>query len=135
MSDVEVKARKALKLYQILATITGIMLLCLVAEMVMKYGFQLNGADDPTNWTTARPVIGSWVAIIHGWIYVVYLVTVFNLWSTMRWGFGRLLVMVIAGVIPVMSFIVEARASRWVHNDLPAAIAKARAAETLPEES
>lgn len=134
MSPVEVKARKALKLYQILATITGIMLLCLVAEMVMKYGFQLNGADDPTNWTTARPVIGSWVAVVHGWIYVAYLITVFNLWSTMRWGFGRLAVMVLAGVVPVMSFIVEARASHWVKQDLPAAIAREAQAQQLQQE-
>lgn len=134
MSPVEVKARKALKLYQILATITGIMLLCLVAEMVMKYGFQLNGADDPTNWTTARPVIGSWVAVVHGWIYVAYLITVFNLWSTMRWGFGRIVIMVLAGVVPVMSFIVEARATRWVKQDLPAAIARQQQAQQLQQE-
>jgi integral membrane protein len=37
----------------------------------------------------------------------VYLVTVADLWSKMRWGFGRLVTMVIAGVVPVMSFVLE----------------------------
>ncbi len=40
-------------------------------------------------------------------MYVVYLVTVLDLWSTMRWRFGRLVTMVIAGVVPVMSFVLE----------------------------
>jgi integral membrane protein len=49
----------------------------------------------------------AWVPFAHGWIYVVYLVTVADLWSKMRWGFGRLVTMVIAGVVPVMSFVLE----------------------------
>ena len=60
----------------------------LTLEMVLKYG--LNGGE---------PVLGTWVAILHGWIYVVYLVTVMDLWSTMRWGLGRMAALVVAGVV------------------------------------
>ena len=30
--------------------------------------------------TTAEPVLGNWVAITHGYIYMIYLVTVLDLW-------------------------------------------------------
>ena len=65
-------------------------------------------------------MIGSWVAFAHGWIYVVYLVTVIDLWSKMRWGLGRLVAMAAAGVVPVMSFIMERR----VHRDAEAALTR-----------
>ncbi len=94
------RAFGALKRYRWMAYITGTMLLLLVVEMVAKY---VVGVDDAVlAWI-------SWIPFAHGWIYVVYLVTVFDLWSTMRWGAGRLVTMVLAGVVPVMSFILERR--------------------------
>ncbi|KAE8763209.1 DUF3817 domain-containing protein [Georgenia thermotolerans] len=92
-----------------MAFVTGAMLLVLCLEMVLKYGFN-----------DGQPVLGSWVAIVHGWIYVIYIVTVFNLWSTMRWGFGRIIALVAGGVVPLLSFIMETRAQRWFAADLPA---------------
>ena len=96
-------ASTALGRYRVMAWITGVMLLILCVEMVAKYVVKV--PDDVMAW------IG-WVPFAHGWIYVVYLVTVFLLWSAMRWGFGRLVAMVLAGVVPVMSFVVEARVHR-----------------------
>lgn len=93
----------ALARYRVMANVTGVMLLLLVAEMVVKYGF-LGGRDWP----------GDVIAIVHGWIYVAYLVTVFDLWSKLRWGFGRFVALVLAGVVPVLSFVVERRIVREV---------------------
>lgn len=93
-------ATKALQRYRVMAWITGVMLLVLVVELVLKY--VVKAPDSVMAWI-------AWVPFAHGWIYVVYLVTVFLLWSTMRWGLGRLVAMVLAGVVPVMSFLVEAR--------------------------
>jgi integral membrane protein len=87
--------------YRVMAYVTGTMLLLLCTELVLKYVLDLNGDH--------RPVIGTWVAIAHGWIYVVYLVTVYQLWSAKRWPLGRLVTMAAAGVVPVMSFILERR--------------------------
>jgi integral membrane protein len=101
-----------------MAVVTGGMLLLLTLEMVLKYLFRAGGVDASG---APEPVIGSWIAFAHGWIYVVYLVTVFDLWSRMRWSASRILVMVAAGVVPVLSFVVEPRASRWVDTDLAAA--------------
>ena len=92
------KARGALARYRVLAMITGVFLLILCVEMVLKYIVRLD--DDVMKYVT-------WIPYAHGWIYVVYLVTVIDLWSKMRWKFKRLTAMVLAGVVPVMSFVVE----------------------------
>ena len=112
------KARSAFVRYRIMAFVTGGMLLLLTLEIVLKYVFQVAGVDEAGS---PRPVIGSWIAFVHGWIYVVYLVTVFDLWSRMRWGVGRILGLVAAGVVPVLSFVLEPRAARWVDRDLAVA--------------
>ncbi|MCV2395485.1 DUF3817 domain-containing protein [Actinotalea sp. M2MS4P-6] len=113
--DWTAKARGALTRYRVMAYITGTMLLLLVVEVILRYVVH---ADDA--------IIGaiSWIPYAHGWIYVLYLVTVLDLWSTVRWGFGRLVTMALAGVVPVMSFVLEKR----VHADADAQIATGTAA-------
>lgn len=106
-SDVWVgAARSALTRYRAMAWVTGCMLLVLCLEMLLKYVFQAAGLDDEGH---ANSVLGSWVAFAHGWIYVVYLGVVFDLWSKMRWPLSRLAAMAAAGVVPVMSFVLERR--------------------------
>ena len=113
--DWPAKARGALGRYRVMAWITGVMLLVLCVEMVLKY--VVRAPEDVVRWL-------EWVPFAHGWIYVVYLVTVIDLWSTMRWAFPRLLLMVLAGVVPVLSFVVERR----VHRDGEARLAAGRPA-------
>lgn len=91
------KARGALTRYRWLAFITGTMLLILCVEMFFKYVIPVDAVIDYMGW----------VPFAHGWIYVVYLVTVLDLWAKMRWSYGRLTSMVLAGVVPVMSFVLE----------------------------
>ncbi|WP_435738821.1 DUF3817 domain-containing protein [Cellulosimicrobium sp. PMB13] len=104
------KARGALARYRVLAIITGVMLLILCVEMLMKYVFGVS--DDIMRYLL-------WIPFAHGWIYVVYLVTVLDLWTKMRWGWGRLATMVFAGVVPVMSFVLEKK----VHAEAEAKLA------------
>ena len=106
------KARAAVGRYRVMAWVTGTMLLLLCVELLLKYAVGVS--DDLLRW------IG-WIPYAHGWIYVVYLVTVLDLWSKMRWGLGRLTTMVLAGVVPVMSFVLERR----VHAQALARIAAA----------
>ena len=89
--------------YRVMAWVTGCFLLLLCVEMVAKYVFR-NG----------EPWLGTWVAIVHGWIYVVYLLTVVDLWSKLRWSLGRLVVLVLAGVVPLLSFLAEHRTTAEV---------------------
>ena len=114
-----VDVRSRLTRYRVMAFVTGTMLLVLCLEMLLKYVFHANGVDAAGS---PRPVLGTWIAIVHGWIYVVYLVTVVQLWSAMRWSLGRLVTMALAGVVPVMSFILE----RKVHAEALARIDGAR---------
>lgn len=107
------RARGSLSRYRAMAYVTGAMLLVLCVEMLVKYGIRPD--EGVLRWI-------EWVPFAHGWIYVLYLVTVLDLWSTMRWGFGRLVTMVLAGVVPVMSFVLERR----VHSDADSRIAVGR---------
>ncbi|MDX5318333.1 MAG: DUF3817 domain-containing protein [Actinomycetes bacterium] len=119
----EKRARGIYSRYRIMAMITGGMLLLLTLEMVLKYVFQLNGVAESGE---PEPVIGTWVAIIHGWIYAVYAVAVFQIWSFMRWSLVRLALLVLGGVIPVLSFVMEARARHWFEAGLPDRVERAR---------
>lgn len=92
-----------------MAIVTGCMLLLLCVEMLLKYAFN-----------DGEPVLGTWIAIAHGWIYVIYLMTVVDLWSTLRWGLGRLLQLILAGVVPGLSFYAERKVAAEVR-DLMAA--------------
>ena len=88
------------------------MLIVLCVEMLLKYGLHAE----------SLAAAFAWVPYAHGWVYVVYLITVFDLWSTMRWRFGRLVTMALAGVVPVMSFVLE----RKVHTQGLARLAAAQ---------
>lgn len=118
VKDWTAKAAGALRRYRVMAWVTGVMLLVLCVEMGLKYG--VAPGEDVMRWI-------EWIPFAHGWIYVVYLATVIDLWSTMRWRLGRLTAMVLGGVVPVMSFVVERR----VHIDGEAQIAAGRPAPAV----
>lgn len=58
------------------------------------------------------------ILIVHGWIYVVYLLASFRLWSLLRWPFKRLFAMALGGVVPFLSFFVERPLHRTALADL-----------------
>ncbi|RNE63986.1 DUF3817 domain-containing protein [Cryobacterium tepidiphilum] len=118
----------ALRLYQVASIITGVLLLLLCAEMVIKYGFhhelELGGpagflAFVPNDTVTAVN-LSTGILIAHGWFYVLYLFSDFRLWSLMRWPFSRFILIALGGVIPTLSFFVEARIAREVRAYLAA---------------
>ena len=85
--------RKALLGYRILAWATGLWLIALVYEMVMKYGF----GDDSL----------SWIAVVHGWVYFVYLLFTANLAVKVRWPIAKTVGVLLAGTVPLVGIIVE----------------------------
>ena len=116
----------ALRLYQVSSTITGVFLLLLCIEMVIKYGFgheiELGGQQGflalvPTNTITAVN-LSTGILIAHGWFYVLYLFADFRLWSLMRWPFWRFVLIALGGVVPTLSFIVEVPVARTVKHFL-----------------
>ena len=122
----------SLKFYKVFAFITGIMLLILVAKMIMDYGFGYElyaggttaaGAENTLGFHPKDSVVDGtgisyWIAVIHGWIYVIYIIAGFRLWYLMNWKVGRLVTIVLGGVVPFLSFVVERKIAREVRLDV-----------------
>ncbi len=85
--------RKALLSYRVMAWATGIWLIALCYEMVMKYVF--NDASL------------SWIGIVHGWVYFVYLLFTANLAVKVRWPIAKTVGVLLAGTIPLVGIVVE----------------------------
>ncbi|MBH0121027.1 DUF3817 domain-containing protein [Rhodococcus sp. NPDC003382] len=98
------KISSALLRYRVLAYATGIWLLVLVGEMIAKYVIGIEN-------------VPSWIAIVHGWVYAVYLVLTFDLSIKVRWPLTRTIGTLIAGTIPFLSFFVEHKRTRQVKAD------------------
>jgi integral membrane protein len=139
-SDVP-QIRRVLGFYRVMAFITGAFLLLLVVEMGIKYlpGFQLldgsvqylAGAgyelelNGPSGFLALSPAdtltgtnLSLLIQIVHGNIYVLYLISDFLLWQKMRWSFTRFILIAAGGVVPFLSFVVEARIARQVRETI-----------------
>lgn len=90
--------------YRILALVVGVLLVVLAAAMVLKYGL-----TEGSQLQLFGESVTSVVALVHGWIYVVYVVVAFLLSRQAGWSIGFLVVLLLAGLIPVMIFFVEHR--------------------------
>ena len=100
------KTRGALGRYRVMAFVTGTLLLIVTVNVILKY---VVGVDNPRYLE-----ITAAIAVLHGWVFVVYAFTCVQLWIRMKWRLGRLATMVAGGVVPVMSFIVERKVRREV---------------------
>lgn len=103
--------RPRLKFFEVMAFVVGIGLLVLVVEMVLSYGFGLKGQDNPLYWWP-QP---------HGFIYMLYLVATAVLGFKVGWPLGKMVLVMLAGCVPFLSFWVERRVAREVEAGLAAA--------------
>lgn len=123
--------RGSLTFYKVAAYVTGVMLLLLVVKMVADYGFGLElyigGTIDgesqtlglhPEGAVADGTAVSYWIAVVHGWIYVIYIFAGFRLWFLMNWKLTRLLTIVLGGVVPFLSFVVERRIAGEVHQEM-----------------
>jgi integral membrane protein len=94
----------ALTRYRIIAWIVGVCLLALVlVGMPLKYA-----GDNDTVVATIGPA--------HGFLYMAYVVLTFDLARRAHWSFRRMILVMLAGTIPFLSFWAERKVSRnWVH--------------------
>jgi integral membrane protein len=83
--------------YRVMAYITGTVLLVLVFV-----GIPLQVAG--------HPVVANDVGVVHGILYIIYLVCAWILSRKLRLANKPTVLMLLAGTIPVMTFIVE----RWI---------------------
>ncbi|MGY4857988.1 DUF3817 domain-containing protein [Cryobacterium sp. AP23] len=107
----------ALRLYQVSSIITGVFLLLLCVEVILKFVFQYEielGGPNGFLALVARDTVSAFnlstaILIVHGWFYVLYLFADFRLWSIMRWPFPTFLLIALGGIIPFLSFFLEVR--------------------------
>lgn len=84
----------AFKRFRVMAYVVGVMLLILVLGMILKYGFDL-------------PAVVQIAGPIHGFLYVLYLVTVVDLALKAKFSVIKTLLVMLAGTIPFVSFVAE----------------------------
>ncbi|WP_046300333.1 MULTISPECIES: DUF3817 domain-containing protein [unclassified Mycobacterium] len=93
------KIRSALLPYRVMAWATGVWLIALCYEIVMRYVVKV---DNPPTW----------IAVVHGWVYFAYLLAAFNLAVKVRWPLGKTVGVLLSGTIPLLGIIVEHFQSR-----------------------
>ena len=96
--------RKLFTTYRVLAMIVGVLLLALAVGMVLKYLTTVG-----TDVLAFGDQLTGVVALIHGWVYIVYVVVAFLLSRRAGWSLEFLVVLLLAGLVPVMIFFVEHR--------------------------
>lgn len=98
--------RGALLRYRVMAYVVGCLLVVLVVVgLPMKYFWH----DDTVVRLTGVP---------HGWLYMVLLITAYDLGRRVRWSWGRLILIALAGTVPFLSFVAERSATRNVRATL-----------------
>jgi integral membrane protein len=99
----EAKIGAALVRYRVMAWLTGIGLVVLVCVgLPQKY-------------------LGAFVEVVgvaHGWLYVVLLITTFDLGNRVRWSWSRMVLTALAGTIPFLSFYAERKNTHAVQAQL-----------------
>jgi integral membrane protein len=90
--------RAKLTFFRVMAFLVGVFLLVLAAHMILHYGF----GNDVLAWWPAP----------HGWFYMVYIVATALLGFELGWGLGKMVLVMLAGCVPFLSFWVEHRVSR-----------------------
>jgi integral membrane protein len=97
-----VSINTALRAYRVAAWVTGVGLLLLVFyAMPMKYFF-----DQP------RPV--ALIGMAHGFLYMIYIVCALILAERCRWRPVQALLILLAGTIPIASFIAERKVTHQI---------------------
>jgi integral membrane protein len=95
------RLRGALRRYQVLAVITGVLI-----NILYFVGIPLQIADHPD----VVHIVGT----LHGAAFIFYVLTILDLGYRSRWPVVRILLVMSAGLLPVMTFVAERRVARHV---------------------
>ncbi len=102
--------------YRVMAYVTGVVLvvLCFVGIPLQIAG---------------HPVVANDVGVVHGILYIIYLVAAWILSRKLRLANKPTVIMLLAGTVPIMTFIVE----RWITRRYinPALAGQAKASEPV----
>lgn len=94
--------RGALIRYRIMAYLVGVLLVVLVLVGV------------PLKYLGGNGIVVTWTGVPHGWLYMVLLITAYDLGRRVHWPWGRLILIALAGTVPFFSFWAEYSARKDV---------------------
>ena len=89
----------ALTRYRVMAYVVGVTLLVFAVLIVLKVTTDNTRIDDTEQV----------VAVIHGWLFFIYLITIADLARRVQLTLGRIARMALAGMVPFLSFVMERR--------------------------
>jgi integral membrane protein len=96
--------RGALLRYRVLANVVGVMLL-----VVFFVAVPMNHYGTPRQGEIARTI-----SQVHGFLFILYLAMTFDLSRRRAWTLVRTVLVMLAGTVPFVSFVVERRVTRDV---------------------
>lgn len=91
---------KALGFFKIAAITAGVAMFVLIAEMVLKYGFD-------------NPVL-TWWSPVHGVIFMVLVAAATNLGFKVGWSLVRIGLILLGSCVPFVAFILERRVAQEI---------------------
>lgn len=100
--------RSALLRYQIMAWVVGVLLVVLVCVGV------------PLKYFAHNDTVVTWTGVPHGWLYMILLITAYDLGRRVNWPWLRLILIALAGTVPFLSFVAERYATKDVHERVAA---------------
>ncbi|MDA2977811.1 MAG: DUF3817 domain-containing protein [Actinomycetota bacterium] len=92
---------KALARFKFIAYLAGVILILFTIEIIIKY--------------TLGPEI-PWFAQLHGIVYMIYVVIAFDISRRAKLSLSQTLLVLLAGTVPIMSFIAEKKIRRRITN-------------------
>lgn len=92
----------ALLRYRVMAWIVGVLLMILILIGV------------PLKYVGGNGAVVVAIGFPHGWLYMVLLITAYDLGRRVKWNWWRLLLIALGGTVPLMSFVAEHYATKDV---------------------
>jgi integral membrane protein len=102
--------------YRVMAYVVGSLLIVLTLVGVPLKYLAADGstAQQTGNWITM------YLGILHGWLYMVFLVTAAMLARRARFPIGFAVLVLFLGTVPILSFVAERLATRRTRATFPA---------------
>ena len=95
--------KSSLMRFRVMAIVAGIMSLLLwFVDLPVAYLF--NNPD----WKAAV----AWIPFVHGWVYFAYVIVALQFSVKAKWPIKKILLLLLAGTLPVASLIAERRVVR-----------------------
>lgn len=111
--------RAALLRYRVMAWVVGVLLVVLMCVGL------------PLKYLAHNDTVVTWTGVPHGWLYLILLITAYDLGRRVNWPWLRLILIAAAGTVPLLSFVAE----RYATKDVRARLAAADAVEAVPRTS